>query len=93
MNTANVIEFPKNRLIRASQKEIDTIIDNIVAIFTTVLSVNQVNIHNEDVCKMFRFAMESARAAAYKGLDIEHPLHALLNDYMLLAENKMALTK
>lgn len=101
-----VFKFPTSRIVRTPSQvdsrggederkkvSIDIIVDNCLEVFAAALASNRVDFKDNEVLRMFGFSMECLRAAAYRGLSIEHPLHELMLQFITEAEAKMVLTR
>lgn len=101
-----VFKFPTSQIVRTPSQvdsrggederkkvSIDIIVDNCLEVFAAALASNRVDFKDGEVLRMFGFSMECLRAAAYRGLSIEHPLHALMLQFITEAEAKMVLTR
>lgn len=101
-----VFKFPTSRIVRTPSQvdsrggederkkvSIDIIVDNCLEVFAAALASNRVDFKDGEVLRMFGFSMECLRAAAYRGLSIDHPLHALMLQFITEAEAKMVLTR
>lgn len=90
--TDKIFNFPTDRVIRTpieveadirvkhigKKVSIDIIIERCVELIIIALSESQVDVSREQVRQLLSLSMETLRAAAYSGLDIEHPLHESL---------------
>jgi len=86
--TDKIFNFPTDRVIRTpieveadirvkhigKKVSIDIIIERCVELIIIALSESQVDVSREQVRRLLSLSMETLRAAAYSGLDIEHPL-------------------
>jgi hypothetical protein len=101
-----VFKFPTSRIVRTPSQvdsrggederkkvSIDIIVDNCLEVFAAALASNRVDFKDGEVLRMFGFSMECLRAAAYRGLSIDHPLHALMLQFITEAEAKMTSTR
>lgn len=99
--TDNILSFPKSRIIRDADHNIeelaklknnsirnfaDALTDEIAETFIGILSANGIELENEHFTKDFHFLMSIANATIYRTLNIEHKFHSFLDEHVSFTE-------
>lgn len=103
MTDSNVLSFPKNRIIRDQEHNIeelaklksnsirnfaDALTDELAEAFIGILSANGVELENEHFAKDFHFLIGIANATIYRTMNIEHKFHSFLDEHVSFTETE-----
>ena len=104
--TDKVIEFPKSKVVRelpeeihkarakkADQKFADSVVDEICGIVLTELDNYDIQVEDKSFSKDFVLVVDSLRACIYRSLDLDHHLHAFIDDNVKVIEGSHSLSK
>jgi hypothetical protein len=101
MTESNVLSFPKNRIIRDTDHNIeelaklknnsirnfaDALTEEIAETVIQIFSANGVEIENEKFAKDFHFLVGVTNATIYRTLNIEHQFHSFLDEHVSFNE-------
>jgi hypothetical protein len=95
MTESNVLSFPKNRIVRDTEHNIeeltklksnsirnfaDALTEEVADTIIQIFSANGIEIENEKFAKDFHFLVGIANATIYRTLNMEHQFHNFLDE-------------
>lgn len=101
----NVFEFPKNKIVREVQPNIDEIerakhksllnyadmiVDDMVGNMLDAFDNYGIEVEKEDFQKDFAFSVDALKATVYRYFGIEHSLHSFIDENVKIVPKELA---
>lgn len=101
----NVFEFPKNKIVREVQPNIDEIerakhksllnyadmiVDDMIGNMLDAFDNYGIEVEKEDFQKDFAFSVDALKATVYRYFGIEHSLHSFIDENVKIVPKELA---
>lgn len=101
---SKIVEFPKHKIVRenlsgedprlskvklaSKLNYADNLVEDIVDMTVEELEAQGIDVEEEKFMKDFSLAVDAIRAAVYRQLDLDHPLHDFIENNITMVDRK-----